>query len=71
MAGKDSTAGERSRQQGALPTSDDAGRVEKSTSEDRTLSLDHLDRTHGYDDSHYSWREVAKACDSSEGGSHE
>lgn len=71
MAGKESTVGGRSRQQGTLPTSGDTRRVEKSTSEDRTLSLDQLDRTEVYSDNHYSWREVAEACHGSEGCSHE
>ena len=55
---------------GTLPTSDDAGCVEKST-EGRALEIDHLDRTEGYDDAHYSWKEVAKACHSSAGCEHE
>ena len=68
MTEKDSTAGERSRQQGTLPSSNDAARVQKSTPEDRTLSIDHLDRTDGYTDEHYSWKQVAKANHVEPGG---
>jgi hypothetical protein len=56
---------------GTLPSSDDAGCVEKSTPDNHTLSIDHLDRTNGYTDNHYSWREAAKACHASQGCSHE
>jgi len=60
--GKDSGNG------GTSPKRNNAPRVDKSTSERRTLGIDHLDRSDGYDDAHYSWKEVAKACHVEPGG---
>ena len=53
---------------GALPTSNNTTRVKKSTPKRRTLGIEHLDRSDGYADEHYSWKEVAKACHVQPGG---
>lgn len=56
---------------GKLSTCDKDSRGQKDNSKARSLEIDHLDRTHGFDDDHYSRKDVAAANEAVEGQSHE